>query len=54
MEELEEKAFKEIHAKLVQVGIIKSEFRGSITVHIVNNQILDYETLQRKSFKKKK
>ena len=52
MEELERKVFIQLFENLLRAGIIKENFKGSITVHINNKQILDYDLFVRKSLRK--
>lgn len=54
MEELETKAFKVLFQNLLNAGIIRENFKGSITVHINNKDILDYELHVKKSLRKNK
>ncbi len=54
MEELEEKTFKEIYDKLVQADIIKSGFKGSLTLHFFKDQIAVFEVNFKKDLLKKK
>jgi len=53
MEELEEKTFKQLFQNLLKAGIIRENFKGSITVHITDKQAQNYEIFQRRQLRKK-